>query len=341
MPRGEQIIRHWNLLRTLQTRGEGIPLARLAEEFEVSERTIQRDFELLQQLGFPVDFEEDEYARRFWRLPHDFFRTGPLVLSLTEAVSLHLAERLFAPLSGTHFAEGLDGILDKIRSLIPAKALDHFSGLGDTLHVRPFAATDYSGHTDHLRALDQGAQECRSVEVEYRSLWRDDTYTTLYDPYGLVLHLDDLFAIGRSHRADAIRIFKISRVRSATLTDQTFERPDDFDLGGFFRSSFGIIQTSGEPVEIAVQFKGVAAAVVEERIWHDSQKLEWLPSEPNLFNQDGHGNDALIATFNLAEVIEFKRWLKGFGDQAVVLRPDWLREEIRRELLSAATHYEE
>jgi len=340
MPRGEQIIRHWNLLRTLQTRGEGIPLAQLAGESEVSERTIQRDFELLQELGFPVDFEEDEYGKRFWRLPHDLFRTGPLVLGLTEAVSLHLAERLFAPLAGTHFSDGLESILGKIRSLIPAKALDHFSGLGETLHVRPFAATDYSELTDFLRVLDQGAQECRTVEVEYRSLWRDARYTTPYDPYGLVLHLDDLFAVGRSHRADAVRIFKVSRVRAARLTDQTFERPDDFDLGNFFRSSFGIIQTSQDPIEIAVQFKGVAAAVVEERIWHDSQKLEWLPAEPNLFDRQNHETDALVATFHLAEVIEFKRWLKGFGDQAVVLKPKWLREEIRQELLAAAAQYD-
>jgi predicted DNA-binding transcriptional regulator YafY len=339
MPRGEQIIRHWNLLRTLQTRGEGVPLARLAEEFGVSERTIQRDFELLEELGFPVDFNEDDYGKRFWRLPPDYLRTGSLVLSLTEAVSLHLAEGLFAPLSGTHFADGLESALAKIRALVPARALDYFSGLGDILQVRPFAATDYSALKDFIRAFDQGAQECRSVEVEYRSLWRDATYTTLYDPYGLVLHLDDLFAVGWSHRADAIRIFKLSRVRSAALTDRPFERPADFDLAGFFRSSFGIVQADREPVEIAVQFTGVAAAVVEERIWHDSQRLEWLPAEANLFDREPHETEALVATFRLAEVIEFKRWLKGFGDQAVVLQPHWLREEIRQELLAAAQQY--
>ena len=49
MPRGEQVQRQWNLLKTLQTRGEGIPLRQLAGEFEVSERTIQRDFEVLEE----------------------------------------------------------------------------------------------------------------------------------------------------------------------------------------------------------------------------------------------------------------------------------------------------
>ncbi|MDM8006392.1 MAG: WYL domain-containing protein, partial [Phycisphaerae bacterium] len=96
-----------------------------------------------------------------------------------------------------------------------------------------------------------------------------------------------------------------------------------------------------EPIEIAVEFRGVAAAVVEERIWHDSQKLEWLPATANLFDHEPDRGDSLVATFELAEVIEFKKWLKGFGDQAVVLRPDWLRTEIHDELLAAAALYED
>lgn len=314
-------------------------MAHLAEEFGVSDRTIQRDLDKLQELGFPIDYEEDDNGKRFWKMPHDFFRSGAMNLSLTEAVSLHLAERLFAPLAGTHFADGLESILSKIHSLVPARALDYFSGLGATLHVRPFAATDYTKCRDAIRILDRGAQQSRTVEVAYRSLWRDDTYTTCYDPYGLVLHLDDIFAVGRSHRAGAVRIFKASRVLEARLTDQVFERPEEFDLERHFRSSFGIIQPNQEPVEITVQFHGVAAAVVEERIWHDSQRLEWLPSEPDLFDRDGHDSDTLMATFHLAEVIDFKRWLKGFGDQAVVLSPEWLRVAMRDELLAASRRY--
>jgi len=341
MPRGEQIQRQWNLLRMLQTRGEGIPLAQLAQECDVSERTIQRDLELLQELGFPVEFGEDEYGKRFWRMPPNFFKTGPLPLSLTEAISLHLAERMFAPLAGTHFVDGLQSIQDKIRSLMPAKAMDYFSGLGSTLLVRTVAATDFSKHADIIKTLHEAILDERTVEVEYHALWRGDRYKTLYDPYGLVLHLDDLFAVGRSHRADAVRIFKASRILSAAPTGVRFERLEGFDLEHFFRGSFGIIQADQEPIEIAVEFRGVAAAVVEERIWHDSQKLEWLPATANLFDHEPDKGDSLVATFELAEVIEFKKWLKGFGDQAVLLRPDWLRKEIHDELLAAAARYDD
>lgn len=341
MAQGEQIQRHWNLLRTLQTRGEGVPLAQLAQDFGVSERTIQRDFETLQEQGFPIEYEEDAYGKRFWRMPHDFFKGGAMTLSLTEAVSLHLAERFFAPLAGTHFAEGLESLLAKIRSLIPSKAMDYFSELNGRLYVRPFGSTDYSGQADAIRLLDEAIWQDRTVEVDYRSLWRGDNYSTLYDPYGLVLHQDDLFLVGRSHRANAIRLFKVNRILAVRSTDRQFDRPVGFDLEALFRSSFGIIRAGGQTTEIVVRFTGMAAAVVEERIWHDSQKLQWLPTETGLFDGDRDDPESLLATFQLSEVIEFKRWLKGFGDQAVVIKPEWLRKEIREELLSAAGRYAE
>ncbi len=336
---GEQIERQWNLLKTLQTRGEGIPLQQLAGDFGVSERTIQRDLEFLRDLGFPILFETDEFGKRFWRMPPSFFKTGGINLSMTEAVSLHLARELSAPLTGTPFAEGFDSVLEKIRSMIPQKARDYFAGLSGLITVRPFAATDYSRHAQELRILNQAIRENLTVQVAYRSLWRQEEYQTLYDPYGLVLHLDDLFLVGHSHRAGALRVFKVSRILGVELTRQTFVRPEDFDLEHLFRNSFGIVQREGRPLQISVRFTGPAAGMVEERIWHDSQRLEWIASEGTLFEPAGDDHEALIATFELCDTVEFKRWLKGFGEQAVVISPTWLREEIRHELLATAERY--
>jgi len=339
MARGELILRQWNLLKMLQTRGEGIPLRDLADEFGVSERTVQRDFEVLQELGFPIEHEDDEYGKRFWRMPHDFFRTGPLVLSLTEAVSLHLAERLFTPLAGTHFAEGLESVMDKIRNLVPQRALDYFSGLNETIYVRRTATTEYATYSGTIRLLADAARTEHTVEITYRSLWRGEEYATRCDPYGLVYYEGDLFLVGQSHRANAIRLFKVTRISQVAETTDAFERPEDFSLEEHFRSTFGITQTGGEPVEIQVRFTGPVAALVEERVWHESQKLSWLPAEETLFEEAPDEPEALIATFRLADTVEFKRWIKGFGDRAEVLKPDWLRGEMHEELLTAASQY--
>jgi predicted DNA-binding transcriptional regulator YafY len=338
--RGDQLLRHWNLLRTLQTRGEGATLRDLADQFEVTQRTIQRDLENLQELGFPIDYEADEVGTRYWRMPHDFFRSGPMVLGLTEAVSLHLARHLFSPLAGTYFAEGLDSILDKIRSNLPAQALDHFADLDQTIQVRWTGHTDYSAKADILSVLGEAVRQQTTMEIAYRSLWRGRRYTTLFDPYGLVFYDGDLFLVGHSHRAKAVRIFKIARVLSAAATDTTFKKPRDYRIEKLFRSSFGIMQSSGSPLEVAVRFKGAAAELVAERVWHESQKLTWEDTGETLFAADDDEPEALVAKFRLANLVEFKRWIRGFGDRAEVLRPESLRREMRAELLAAMRQYE-
>jgi len=339
MARGEVILRQWNLLKALQTRGEGIPLKNLASQFDVSERTIQRDFEILQELGFPIAHEEDDYGKRFWRMPHDFFRTGPFVLSLTEAVSLLLAERVLTPLAGTYLAEGLLTVLEKIRSQVPQRALDYFSELDETIHVRRMGAADYSEHADTIRTLVDAARAEKTVEVSYRAIWRGAEYTTAFDPYGLIYYDGDLFTIGRSHRADDVRMLKVTRILEAQGTDRGFTRPVDFRLEDEFRTSFGILRSGSEPVEVTVRFTGATAALVAERVWHESQQLTWLPAEETLFEQPSDELDTLMARYRLSGVAEFKRWIKGFGEQAEVLNPAWLRAELYAELRDAAERH--
>lgn len=339
MSRGDQLLRHWNLLRTLQTRGEGVTLRELARQFEVAQRTVQRDLENLQELGFPVHYDADEVGTRYWRMPHDFFRSGPMVLSLTEAVSLHLAHHLFSPLAGTYFAEGLDTLLEKIRSIIPAQALEYFADLDRTIQVRWTGRTDYSAKAGILRTLGEAVRRQGTVEIRYRSLWRGRRYTTRFDPYGLVFYDGDLFLVGHSHRAKAIRIFKIARVLSVAATEATFRKPRDYRIEKLFRSSFGIMQSSGEPVEVSVRFKGAAAALVAERVWHESQKLIWEEADETLFATDADQPESLVATFRLANLVEFKRWIRGFGDQAEVLRPESVRRDMMADLLAAARQY--
>ncbi len=340
MARGEQILRHWNLLRMLQTRGEGIPLRDLATEFNVNERTIQRDFEILEELGFPIEHEDDVSGKRFWRMPPDFFRSGPLVLGVTEAVSLHLAEHMLTPLAGTLFTEGLQSVLAKIRSAVPARALDHFALLDETLLVRRLGQTDYSAQADIIETLTSAIRNDRTVEITYHALWRGERYATRLDPYGLVLYDADLFAIGHSHRVNDLRVFKIARIRQAATTADSFLRPADFCLEDQFKRTFGIVQGDGPTIEVVARFTGPAAALVEERVWHESQQLAWLDADATLFDEAPDEPDALLATFQLDDLVEFKRWILGFGVSAEVLRPDALRRELRDELRATARRYD-
>ena len=76
-----------------------------------------------------------------------------------------------------------------------------------------------------------------------------------------------------------------------------------------------------------VRFSPSTARYVEEGFWHETQKLTR--------QKDG----GLLAEFQLSTTEEVKRWVLGFGENAVVLEPESLRREMAEELRQMADAY--
>jgi hypothetical protein len=63
------------------------------------------------------------------------------------------------------------------------------------------------------------------------------------------------------------------------------------------------------------------AALIEERVWHESQKLQSLPPEGTLFEPHPGEPEALLATFRLSNLVEFKRRLPPTPGSLAPARP--------------------
>jgi predicted DNA-binding transcriptional regulator YafY len=132
-----------------------------------------------------------------------------------------------------------------------------------------------------------------------------------------------LYLVGHDHKENALRTFAVERIQSAKLTNRRFEIPPDFNFDEFQKTAFSVIW--GEPQEVKIHFSPSQAPYIRERTWHPSQKIETAP--------DG----GVILTLKVADLDEVKRWLIGFGPDAVVLEPEALRGEIARECAKIAT----
>ena len=83
----------------------------------------------------------------------------------------------------------------------------------------------------------------------------------------------------------------------------------------------------GPPTKVRVRFAAAAAGYLSEKTWHASQKL--TPQK------DG----SVIFEAEVAGTEEIKRWILTWGAQAVVLEPEPLREEMRREAAAMQRSY--
>ena len=326
MARGEPLIRQWNLLKALQAHRFGIGTDELAERLECTKRTVQRDLNVLQQSGFPVSFEQRDFGKRFWKLAPQFIERQELMLTVTEMLSLFLSRQILSPLAGTQFGDGLATALDKIKAFLPARALNYFDDLDENLLVKVVARHDYSGQDKEIRIINQAMAEGRVLKVRYQSASKGRAIDTRFHPYGLVFFGMNLYCIGHLEAYDEIRTLKVARFLGVELTADTFEKPRTFSLRAWTHGAFGVFGP-GKFQTIKVRFTGWATTNVREHTWHPSQKIV------------KDGKDSLVATFELSDTTEFKRWLLGYGRCAVVLSPKGLVDEMVEELKGARTGY--
>ena len=149
--------------------------------------------------------------------------------------------------------------------------------------------------------------------------WHRHTNDHLY-------HNGALYLYGFSRRAKGKRMFKIDRIDSLKLTDETFERPSDFDIQKKLRPSFGLF-LGEKPVEVKIRFDKVAAKIVAEDMFHPTQRLR------------KHKDGSATLSMKVSGLLEVKYWALWFGARATVLAPKSLREEVIKELEATRRNY--
>ena len=321
MGRGEPLFRQWELLKTLQANRFGLCTDELARRLGCSRRTVQRDLRVL-AAAFPLRAEDREAGRKYWTLAPHVLESEQLQLTVTEMLSLFLSQQLLLPLAGTQFGDGLQTALQKIRALLPQRALSYFEDLDESFLVKSLGWHDYSGQAGMIRALNQATLDQQAVRLTYHSASKGRDVVSEFHPYGMVLLQASLYCVGHLACYGEIRTLKVARIRSLTPLDKDFEKPEGFSLAGHLQGAFGVFQTD-RPRTIRAEFTGWAATNVRELQWHPSQRIVEDDSR------------RVVATFELGNTVEFKRWVLGFGRYAKVIAPPTLAEEIHQEHLAA------
>jgi len=290
----------------------------LAEEWEVSDRTIQRDIDYMRhELDAPVAYSAQ---RRGFYYTEEQYRLPAINIRESDLFAIYLAEKLLSQYEGTPIYDNLRSVFGKIEACLPDKVPFRLSDdLGLFTVLPPFttviAPVVLTTVFDCLRTSTR-------MEIDYRSPGGEVERRKI-DPYHGVRFEGDWYVVGHCHLRQAIRTFSLARMVAAQRTREQFVRPASFDLRKLFGSHFGI-HWGADEVEVRIHFAPKAVAYVSERQWHPSQRLE----EQN----DG----SLILALTVNHLLELKRWILSWGDDARVLAPRDLADDLRQTALRMA-----
>jgi predicted DNA-binding transcriptional regulator YafY len=194
---------------------------------EVSQRTIYRDINALCIAGVPVYSEtgpEGGYALV------DRYRTTLTGLTAGEVQALSTLN-IPAPLGDLGLRQQLQSALLKLSAALPADHRETEHEIRQRIHLDSTWWQQGEEQVPHLQTVQEGVWQNQLLLIVYRPFFGVEM-ERLVAPYGLVAKAGIWYLVySRNETLDVRRVSNLIRV---TLTDQSFERPKDFDLADFW-----------------------------------------------------------------------------------------------------------
>ena len=198
------LARQWLLLRSLCAKRHGVSVREMADEMGVTQKTIRRDLETFQLVGFKLREEILPRGKKLWRVDRE--NNWPEVsFTPDEAISLYLGRHLLEPLAGTLFWDGAQRAFRKIRASLgngSSEIIKRFSAL---FHHTAQGTSDYSQKAELIDDIMLSIEERRVVSIAYRSLRSNGPVTYDIHPFGIIYHKHSLYLIGHSPSRNEIR----------------------------------------------------------------------------------------------------------------------------------------
>ena len=150
--RNAEVIRQWKILKRIEA-GRYTTAQDLADEHGVTERTIRRDIEALQEAGFPL-YDERVDTRKIWRLVEGYKQRLTQTFTLAELSALYFSKNLMS-FRGAPFAQDWSGLREEPRGL-PARSLPYLPASRSSLRrPDPGILEEQASSPPHRRALQR------------------------------------------------------------------------------------------------------------------------------------------------------------------------------------------
>ena len=323
---GQKIISLFAKLLFSRQRHSLIELSRM---LHCSKQTVLRLVDDI-KMAYGVDIEESvENRRKYYRLKRRVGVDPTLNLTESEISVLQMCRAFTEHLLGRQLFEEASQALLKSQAHLPENQRV------DSRHFASFipGSIDYTGHHQTIRRLIKAMDEKKICKITYKRIMADRAKTFFIKPLKIFSQKDTVYLHARMARypgkpykePDFDPLLAIHRIKNLELTERFFEFPKDYDFEKFFNQNFGVIKE--EAFKVEMEFTGYATEYVAERIWSPDQKL--------IKKKDG----TVKLKFSASSEPELISWVLSFGDEAKVVKPNWLIDKIKQIVISIQSEY--
>lgn len=297
----------------LQHRGR-LSAADIAEQLEVSTRTVLRDIEALSSAGVPVYTDRGRGGGISLLAGYRTELTG---LTAEEATAL------LASGSGRVATPAFARAMRKVVAAIPEAHRAAASTASQRILVRPDGFAYPHEPEDHLPEVQRAVIDGLRVRVSYRNR-TDSVAERNLDPIGLVYAGDHWYLLAA--RDGTERVYRVSRIEGLDVLDEPAHRSDVVDLEASFTAHWQSFRSSLTTIEVT--------CLVDDTAWNSLTKNTVRVISDHVQDDGRHLSVIEFSGHNHAAGT-----LWHCGPAVTVLQPSGIRDEMARRARATARLY--
>ncbi|MBN6187547.1 YafY family transcriptional regulator [Aneurinibacillus sp. BA2021] len=310
-----------NIMILLQNRGK-MTAKELAHELEVSDRTILRDMDALSNAGIPI--VSDRGKGGGWRLM-DNFRTRLSGLNIDDIKSLFLfpSGKLLEDL-GLNI-QALD-TRHKLLAAIPGTFRDEAQAIWERIHIDSSTWRQSKEKVHALKTVQQAVWESKKLKIYYEQA-DGEQKERLIEPLGLVAKGNRWYLVAA--RNGELRNYRVSRIHTAKVENDTFRRPLNFNLADYWEQSKKEFIQNLPQYDVQVE---IHPAII--------QRINFTGKFVQFIQRENPNEDKWIpATLRFNDKQEAVEFILGFANKIKVISPKDLPNEVVSSAISVIKFY--
>jgi predicted DNA-binding transcriptional regulator YafY len=293
--------------------------AELAEELNVSERTVHRYMGMLEEMGIPIYTERGPYGgfslMRGYKLP-------PLIFTAEEATVLYTGAGLVEQVWGQVYQDAVTAVLAKLDNVLPDDLRRQVMQSQQSLVVSGLVARDYRPWAPTLQILRACIQARHSVRITYRSFNLEDTCRDV-DPYALTFRWGFWYMVGYCWLREEMRTFRVDRIGNVEQLATSYQIPANFSAKEFVEQKMRF----EDRYTIVVHFDCRSAPYVRESMEHWTELVD-------------HEDGSVTLHMKVSDLDWAAGWVLSHGSAAQVLDPPDLVTRVREEARHILERYD-
>jgi proteasome accessory factor C len=318
--------RIFQLHAILAARRTAIPLEDLIARLECSKATLYRAINVLKNtLHAPVEFDAEVGGFRYAAgTGIEAFELPGLWFTPMELQALAVMQRLLKDVGGGLLTDHLGPLSKRLEELTRHRRLN----LGEAASRLRFPAIASRLPGPAFQTVAAATLQRKRIWMECHARGTDELSERTVSPQRVTHYRESWYLDCWDEGRNALRCFAIDRILRATILGQTAMDVPDAELDAHYASSYGIFGGLADKFAV-LQFTRERARWVADEVWHPQQQGKWLAS----------GNYELRIPYNNPR--ELVMDILRYGPDVIVIEPQSLIDEVKRQISGALTRYDE